>query len=224
MSNPYLHYALDMWFERVVKVRLRCEAHLVHYIDDFVICVQYRSDALRVQKILRHRLAKFGLILEPTKTKLVEFGRFAQRHADKHGRNRPETIYFFLGLTLYCTHDRKGNFKIGMHTEKSRLRCSLMSLQEPMWQLQHHKISDQSARSTPPSRAIMPITALPETFGRCSRSIAPGNGTGGRCCATAAEPANIFCDVSLQIREWTPLLRPNCASLPGAADARGGVK
>jgi hypothetical protein len=38
--------------------------------------------------------------LEPTKTKLVEFGRFAQKHAGKRGRNRPETIYF-LGLTLY---------------------------------------------------------------------------------------------------------------------------
>ena len=31
---------------------------------------------------------------EPAKTKLVEFGRFAQRHAAKRGRKRPETIYF----------------------------------------------------------------------------------------------------------------------------------
>jgi RNA-directed DNA polymerase len=55
---------------------------------------------------------------EPTKTKLVEFGRFAQRHAGKRGKNRPETIYF-LGLTLYCTHNRKGNFKVEMRTEVS---------------------------------------------------------------------------------------------------------
>ena len=61
---------------------------------------------------------KFGLALEPTKTKLVEFGRFAQRHAGKRGRNRPETIYF-LGLTLYCTRNQKGNFKVGMRTEKA---------------------------------------------------------------------------------------------------------
>src|SRR5450631_1301852 len=113
LSNVYLHYVLDLWFERVVKVRLRGEAHLVRYIDDFVICFQYRSDALRVQDALRLRLGKFGLTLEPTKTKLVEFGRFAQRHAGKRGRNRPETIYF-LGLTLYCTQNRKGNFKVGM--------------------------------------------------------------------------------------------------------------
>ena len=64
---------LDLWFERVVKRRLRGEAYLVRYIDDFVICFQYRSDALRVQDALRNRLGRFGLTLEPTKTKLVEF-------------------------------------------------------------------------------------------------------------------------------------------------------
>src|SRR5215472_16992523 len=142
LSNLYLHYVLDLWFERVVKGRLRGEARLVRYIDDFVICFQYRSDAIRVQDALRPRLGKFGLTLEPTKTKLVEFGRFAQRHAGKRGRNRPETIYF-LGLTLYCTRNRKGNFKVGMRTEKSRLRRSLTSLQELMQRVRHHRISDQ---------------------------------------------------------------------------------
>jgi len=142
LSNLYLHHVLDLWFERVVKSRLRGEARLVRYIDDFVICFQYRSDAIRVQDALRLRLGKFGLTLEPTKTKLVEFGRFAQRHAGKRGRNRPETIYF-LGLTLYCTRNRKGNFKVGMRTEKSRLRRSLLSLQELMRRIRHHTISDQ---------------------------------------------------------------------------------
>ena len=91
---------LDLWFERLVKPRLKGEAYLVRYIDDFVLCFQYRSDALRVQVALRKRLAKFSLHLEPTKTKLVEFDCFAQRHAGKRGRKHPETIYF-LGMTLY---------------------------------------------------------------------------------------------------------------------------
>jgi group II intron reverse transcriptase/maturase len=142
LSNLYLHYVLDLWFERVVRSRLRGEARLVRYIDDFVICFQYRSDAIRVQEALRLRLGKFGLTLEPTKTKLVEFGRFAQRHASKHGRQRPETIYF-LGMTLYCTRNRKGNFKVGMRTEKSRLRRSLTSLQELMRQTRHLAVRDQ---------------------------------------------------------------------------------
>ena len=99
LSNLYLHYVLDLWFERVAKPRLRGEAYLVRYIDDFVVCFQYREDALRLQAALCKRLGKFSLTLEPAKTKLVEFGRFAQRHASKRGRKRPETLYF-VGFTL----------------------------------------------------------------------------------------------------------------------------
>ena len=164
LSNLYLHYVLDLWFERVVKGRLRGEARLVRYIDYFVICFQYRSDAIRVQDALRLRLGKFGLTLEPTKTKLVEFGRFAQRHAGKRGRNRPETIYF-LGLTLYCTRNRKGNFKVGMRTEKSRLKRSLLSLQELMRRIRHYKIVTRPVKSTSSCAATTPITVSPGISG-----------------------------------------------------------
>ena len=142
LSNLYLHYVLDLWFERIIKPRLRGEAYLVRYIDDFVVCFQYREDALRMQNALRNRLAKFGLALEPTKTKLVEFGRFAQRHASKRGRTRPETIYF-LGFTLYCTRNRKGNFKVGMRTEKTRLNRGMAHLRDLMRRMRHLPIREQ---------------------------------------------------------------------------------
>jgi RNA-directed DNA polymerase len=71
LSNVYLHYVLDLWFERIVKTRLRGEARLVRYIDDFVICFQYRSDALKVEEALRRRLGKFGL----TRTDQDQIGR-----------------------------------------------------------------------------------------------------------------------------------------------------
>jgi RNA-directed DNA polymerase len=142
LSNLYLHYVLDLWFERVVKPRLQGEAYLVRYIDDFVLCFQYRADALRVQEVLCKRLEKFSLTLEATKTKLVEFGRFAHRHAGKYGRKRPETIYF-LGFTLYCTRNLKGNFRIGMRTERSRLRRTLMRLQDLMRRMRHLPVAEQ---------------------------------------------------------------------------------
>src|ERR1700674_812602 len=142
LSNLYLHYVLDLWFERVVKSRLRGEAYLVRYIDDFVLCFQYRDDALRVQHALCKRLGKFGLTLEPTKTKLVEFGRFAAKYASKRGRQRPETIYF-LGFTLYCTRNRKGNFRVGVRTEKSRLRRALSHAQDLMRRMRHLPIREQ---------------------------------------------------------------------------------
>jgi group II intron reverse transcriptase/maturase len=142
LSNLYLHYVLDLWFERSVKSRLRGEAYLVRYIDDFVLCFQYRSDALRVQQALRKRLMKFSLFLEPTKTRLVEFGRFAQRHAGKRGRKRPETICF-LGMVLYCTRNLKGNFKVGMRTEKSRIQRILSNLRDLMRRCRHLPLKEQ---------------------------------------------------------------------------------
>jgi group II intron reverse transcriptase/maturase len=143
LSNVYLHYVLDLWFERVAKPRIKGEAYLVRYIDDFVMCFQYRADALRVQKALCQRLRKFSLTLEPTKTKLVEFGRYAQRHASKRGRRRPETIYF-LGFTLYCTLNRKGNFRVGLRTEKARLRRGLTRLLDQMRRMRHLPLRDQA--------------------------------------------------------------------------------
>jgi group II intron reverse transcriptase/maturase len=142
LSNVYLHYVLDLWFERVVKPRLRGEACMVRYIDDFVLCFQFRSDAFRAQEALAKRLRKFSLTLEPMKTKLVEFGRFAHRHASKRGRKRPQTIYF-LGFALYCTRNQKGNFRIGMRTEKTRLRRALTRLQDQMRRMRHLSLQDQ---------------------------------------------------------------------------------
>lgn len=143
LSNIYLHYVLDLWFERVVKSRLQGEAYMVRYIDDFVLCFQYRSDALRVQDALGKRLGKFGLALAPAKTKLVEFGRFAQRHAGKRGRKRPETMYF-LGFTLYCTQNHKGNFRVGFRTEKSRLQRGLSKLRDLMRRMRHLPVREQA--------------------------------------------------------------------------------
>jgi RNA-directed DNA polymerase len=142
LSNLYLHYVLDLWFTKVVKTHLQGEAYLVRYIDDFVICFQYRSDAMRVQQVLSKRLAKFGLALEPNKTKLVEFGRFADRHAKKRGRKRPETLYF-LGFTIYCTRNLKGNYQVGFRTEKSRLRRSIMNLSDLMRRIRHLPVKEQ---------------------------------------------------------------------------------
>jgi RNA-directed DNA polymerase len=89
-------------------------------------------------------------VLNPSRARVIsrnrvaayEFGRFAQRHAAKRGRKRPETIYF-LGFTLYCTRNLKGNFKVGMRTEKSRLRRSLMSLQDQMRRMRHLPVREQ---------------------------------------------------------------------------------
>jgi group II intron reverse transcriptase/maturase len=120
LSNVYLHYVLDLWFEKIVKPRMTGEAYLIRYIDDFVVCFQYRADAMKFQEVLVKRLAKFSLALEPNKTRLIEFGRFAQKHAARRSE-KVETLYF-LGFTHFCTRNRKGNFMVGRKTEKTRFK------------------------------------------------------------------------------------------------------
>ena len=142
LSNIYLHYVLDLWFEKVVKPRLKGEAYLVRYIDDFVVCFQYRADAKRFREVLVKRLAKFALTLEPNKTRLIEFGRFAQRDAKKWNE-KVETIYF-LGFTHFCTRNRRGNFMVGRKTEKSRLRRSFKKLRGLMRDIRHYQINKQA--------------------------------------------------------------------------------
>ena len=142
LSNIYLHYVLDLWFEKTVKSRLRGEAYLVRYLDDFIVCFQYRSDALKFQKVLEKRLAKFSLEIQPSKTKLVEFGRFAEREAKKYKRKMQTT--YFLGFTHFCKRNRRGHFIIGRKTEKSRLRRTMATLTKTMQRIRHHCLKDQA--------------------------------------------------------------------------------
>lgn len=141
LSNLYLHYALDLWFERIIKPNLKGEAYLIRYIDDFVVCFQYRSDAIFFQDALVKRLEKFSLELEPEKTRLVEFGRFASENSEKRGK-KLETV-FFLGFTHYCSRNKKGNFMVGRKTEKARFRRSICKLQTLMQEIRHHSLKDQ---------------------------------------------------------------------------------
>ncbi len=76
ISNLYLHYVLDLWIEKVVKPRLKGYVYYVRYLDDFVLCFEHKSDAIRFRAAYPSRLKKFSLSLEPSKTKIIKFGRF----------------------------------------------------------------------------------------------------------------------------------------------------
>lgn len=128
LANVYLHYVLDVWFERVVARHSRGEAYLVRYADDFVACFQYREDAERFYGALPGRLGRFGLAVAPEKTRVIEFGRFARRDASRRGER--VAVFDFLGFTHYCGRSRKGRFKLKWRTSKARFRKSLRSFKE----------------------------------------------------------------------------------------------
>lgn len=129
LANIYLHYVLDDWFERVLKRQCLGEAYLVRYADDFVGCFEHKRDALLFLRELHKRLGKFGLEVEPKKTRLLPFGRFAVRDARRFGQKTVE-VFDFLGTTHYCGRSRKGRFKLKWRTASSRFRTKLRAMNE----------------------------------------------------------------------------------------------
>ena len=100
MANIYLHYVLDNWFDVIVKRQCRGESYLVRYADDFVCCFQKKYEAEVFRQRLEERFAKYGLELAEEKTRILEFGRFAEE--DRKGEAKGSQRHFdFLGFTFY---------------------------------------------------------------------------------------------------------------------------
>jgi RNA-directed DNA polymerase len=76
LANIYLHYALDLWFEKKVKPKMRGRAMMIRYADDLVCAFQFAHDAERFYKVLPKRLKKFNLDVAEDKTSLMRFSRF----------------------------------------------------------------------------------------------------------------------------------------------------
>lgn len=124
LSNIYLHYVLDLWFnKRVAPKWCRGEAYLFRYADDFVACFQYRGEAQAFMDWLKDRFELFGLALAEEKTKCLAFGRFARIDAKKRVA-KPEG-FTFLGFDHYCGKTRKGHFKVKRRTNRKKLGASL---------------------------------------------------------------------------------------------------
>ncbi|SFC66822.1 Reverse transcriptase (RNA-dependent DNA polymerase) [Butyrivibrio sp. YAB3001] len=114
-----MHYVFLWWFNDVVKPQLRGYAGAVVYADDFVVCFQYKDEAEQFYKRLKHRMEYFGLELEESKSRLIEFGRFAERDRRNRGQGKPET-FDFLGFTHYCSKSRNGKFRVKRKTSKKK--------------------------------------------------------------------------------------------------------
>jgi group II intron reverse transcriptase/maturase len=118
LSNIYLHYVLDLWFEKKLKKELKGYAEEIRYADDFVFCVEKKEDAETIIARLKERLAKFGLKVSEAKTRVVEFGRGTGNHG----------TFDFLGITHYCDKTRVGAFKVGVRTSRNRFLRSAKAM------------------------------------------------------------------------------------------------
>ena len=104
LANIYLHYVFDLWVDVWRKKCARGDVVVVRYADDNVLGFQYQTDADRFLVEFRKRLGKFGLELHPDKTRLIEFGKFAERDRQQKGEGKPE-MFDFLGFSVLqkCT-------------------------------------------------------------------------------------------------------------------------
>jgi RNA-directed DNA polymerase len=128
LANLYLHYVLDVWVEAWRKQVAHGDVIIVRYADDAVLGFEHRHEADRFLEQLRERLRKFGLELHPDKTRLIEFGRFAEANRNKRGDGKPET-FNFLGFTHICGTNRKtGNFTIHRKTNGKRMAAKLKDI------------------------------------------------------------------------------------------------
>ena len=113
LSNVFLHYVLDEWFEREVQPRLKGRSFLIRYADDFVMGFSCEEDARRVMDVLPKRFEKYGLTIHPDKTRLVPFERPS---GDPEGTTSevrtPAGTFDLLGFTHYWARSRNGNWVV----------------------------------------------------------------------------------------------------------------
>lgn len=144
LGNVYLHYVLDRWFHREVKPRLRGEAELVRYADDFVMTFELQSDAERVMEVLGKRMGRFGLTLHPDKTRLLPFRRPPREQTGGKG----PAAFDFLGFTLHYERSRTGRWWVVFKTRSARLRKSIQAIADWCRSHRHLPVQDQHAALT----------------------------------------------------------------------------
>jgi RNA-directed DNA polymerase len=146
LANIYLHDALDVWFEREVKPRLRGRATLVRFADDFVMVFETKADAERVKAVLSKRFEKYGLRLHPEKTRLIEFKRPGEDPPDNGG---PQPRSFdLLGFTHFWGRSRKGKWVVKRKTASDRFSRTLQRISVWCRQNRHLPVSEQHRRLT----------------------------------------------------------------------------
>ena len=120
IANIYMYYVLLWWFKERIQPALRGYADIIVYADDFVCCFENKDAAENFYERLKHRMKHFGLELEESKSRLIEFGRYAEERCKANGK-KPET-FTFLGFTHYCSRSRNGKFRVKRRTSRKKFR------------------------------------------------------------------------------------------------------
>ena len=142
LANIYLHYVLDLWVQQWRKRQAHGDVIIVRYADDFVIGFEHLWEAERFQGELRARLQKFSLEMHAEKTRLIEFGRYANERRAERGLGKAET-FDFLGFTHMGAETKAGKYLVKRGTVRKRMQAKLQAVKAEMKRRQHQTIADQ---------------------------------------------------------------------------------
>jgi group II intron reverse transcriptase/maturase len=142
LANVYLPYVFDLWIQQWRKRQAKGEVIVVRYADDFIVGFQSKAEAEAFLVTLRERLARFSLELHPDKTRLIEFGPFAEHNRRGRGQGKPET-FNFLGFTHICSRKRSnGMFTVLRQTQRSRLQGKLAEVKAELKRRMHDPVPE----------------------------------------------------------------------------------
>ena len=134
LANIYLHYALDLWFERKVRPCCRGRAYMIRFADDVVFAFQYRADADRFYRVIGKRLGKFGLETSAEKSRMLRFSRFQM--------GRDSQAFELLGFEFRWLVDRRGKARVVRRTAPHRLRRALREFTDWTREERHGKLHE----------------------------------------------------------------------------------
>ena len=160
LANVYLHYVFDLWAERWRRHEATGDMILMRYADDIVVGFEHEADARRFWDDMRKRFEEFSLSLNPDKTRLIEFGRFAAERRARRGLGKPET-FNFLGFTFICERNCRGRFLVKRTTRRDRMRATLRRIKEELRRRMHEPIPEQGAWLKQVVRGFFAYHAVP---------------------------------------------------------------
>jgi len=127
----------------VVRPRLKGQAHLTRFADDFVMVFASEEDARRVQEVLPKRFGKYGLRLHPDKTRLVRFAPPPPSPPPPETGTERGRSFDLLGFTLYWGRSKKGRWVVMQKTARDRLRRSLRRVDTWSREHRHDAVKEQ---------------------------------------------------------------------------------
>jgi group II intron reverse transcriptase/maturase len=160
LANVYLHYVFDLWAERWRRHEATGDMILMRYADDIVVGFEHEADARRFWDEMRKRFEEFSLSLNPDKTRLIEFGRFAAERRAHRGLGKPET-FNFLGFTFICERNSRGQFLVKRTTRRDRMRATLRRIKDELRRRMHQPIPEQGAWLKQVVRGFFAYHAVP---------------------------------------------------------------